>query len=165
MQELTSISTFSSFLLVNSETLYLNLHFHLPTTWTHLREEYQDTCNLIWSPFFNHSFFCREPAIEVGFFFITFLLPFSNSIKKGRSEEIFSKYKAMIRKLRPKTWKLPSENDINSHENHSRVRTYSLSATEFQQPYTLPPNMLTVWWALCQCLSAVLLQYWVLLHW
>ena len=33
-------------ILVHSGTLYLNLYFHLPTTWTHLRQEYQDTCNL-----------------------------------------------------------------------------------------------------------------------
>ena len=44
MHELTNIFNLSSLLLVNSGTLYLNLYFHLPTTWTHLREEYQDAC-------------------------------------------------------------------------------------------------------------------------
>ena len=38
MQELTSIFTLFSLLLVNSRTLYLNLYFHLTTTWTHLRD-------------------------------------------------------------------------------------------------------------------------------
>ena len=44
MQELTSIFTLSSLTLVNSGTPYLNLYFHLPTTWTLSKEGYQDTC-------------------------------------------------------------------------------------------------------------------------
>ena len=45
IKELISIFTLSFLLLVNSGTLCLNLYFHLPTTWTRLREEYQHTCN------------------------------------------------------------------------------------------------------------------------
>ena len=58
MQELTSIFILSSLLLVNSGTLYLILFSHLPTTWTLLKEEYQDTCtaklsDLLLLPAFN----------------------------------------------------------------------------------------------------------------
>ena len=48
--------------------LYLNLYFHLPTTWTHLQKEYQDTCNPNLASLFLVIFFFREPAIQVGLF-------------------------------------------------------------------------------------------------
>ena len=48
---------FFSLLLVNSGTLYLNLYFYLPTTETHLREEYQDTCNPNLTSLFLYYFF------------------------------------------------------------------------------------------------------------
>ena len=80
MQELTSIFTLSSLLLVNSETLYLNLYFHHPTTWTHLREEYQDTCHPNLASLFYYSFLGNRQS-QVGFFFIA-LGWFSISIRK-----------------------------------------------------------------------------------
>ena len=53
-----------SLLLVNSGTLYLNLYLHIHTTWTHLKEEYQNTCNLNLASFFYYSIFFREPFIK-----------------------------------------------------------------------------------------------------
>ena len=38
-----SPSIYRSFYLSNYLSNYLNLYFHLTTTWTHLKEEYQDT--------------------------------------------------------------------------------------------------------------------------
>ena len=49
MRELTSIFTFSSLTLVNSETLFLRLFFHLPMIWTLSKEECQDTSNVNWN--------------------------------------------------------------------------------------------------------------------
>merc|ERR1712035_95653 len=43
MQELTSVFIPSSLPLVNSGTLFLNLYFHLPTTYTPSKEECQGT--------------------------------------------------------------------------------------------------------------------------
>merc|ERR1712035_24925 len=43
MQELTSIFILSFLSLVNSGTLFLNLYFHLPTTYTPSKEECQGT--------------------------------------------------------------------------------------------------------------------------
>merc|ERR1712035_269969 len=43
MQELTNIFIPSSLSLVNSGTLFLNLYFHLPTTYTPSKEECQGT--------------------------------------------------------------------------------------------------------------------------
>ena len=68
LQELNNIFTLSFLLLVNSGTLYLNLYFYLPTTWTHLREEYQYTCNSSLASLSCLPSFFREPAIRMSLF-------------------------------------------------------------------------------------------------
>ena len=79
MQELTSIFTLSSLTLVNSETLFLRLFFHLSMTWTLPKEEFKDTSQALnWSstPCLYFSY-CPLYRIwqQVEFFLTYFCLP------------------------------------------------------------------------------------------
>ena len=82
-QELTRSFTLFSLLQVNCGTLYLNLYFYLPTTWTHLREEYQDTHNPNLASIFRSLFFLENQQFKWAFFSCFIALDqFSNSMKE-----------------------------------------------------------------------------------
>ena len=59
-------------------------NYNRASTWTHLREEYQNTCNLNLTSLIYHSFFFTKPANTSGLLYNVFIALdwFSNSIKK-----------------------------------------------------------------------------------
>ena len=77
MQKLISILSLSPLSLVNSGTLSLLLHFHLPMTWTVSRERYQDTYPILLATESTVDFPGTGTAVGL---FVLFWLPLADSL-------------------------------------------------------------------------------------
>merc|ERR1712035_225227 len=87
MPELTSIFIPSFLALVNSETLFLNLYFHLPTTNNPSKEECQGTSSPKLATLWKSPSDLLGAATPAGFFFPSCFFPWPLTLKRKKKKK------------------------------------------------------------------------------